>query len=73
MGTGRITSWAHSLRLGVWLIAGVLISMSVGCRAFRDRSSHKQLDQARQLSLRGADALQRKRDYDAELLFSEAL
>lgn len=73
IGARRFAFWADALRVSVWLIVGVLICLSAGCRAFRDRSSHKQLDQARQLSLRGADALQRKRDYDAELLFSEAL
>lgn len=40
---------------------------------FRQRASNEELVQARQLSLRGADALQRSRDADAELLFSEAL
>jgi tetratricopeptide (TPR) repeat protein len=45
----------------------------VGCRGFAQRKSNSQLVTARQLSLRGADALQRSREQDAELLFSEAL
>ncbi|XZE42963.1 tetratricopeptide repeat protein [Pirellulaceae bacterium SH467] len=46
---------------------------SVGCRSLRDRSANQKLVQARQLSLRGTDAIQRERYQDAELLFSEAL
>jgi tetratricopeptide (TPR) repeat protein len=52
---------------GLFLIAGG------GCRAFRSEGTNKSLVTARQLSLRGADALQRSRSQDAELLFSQAL
>lgn len=45
----------------------------LGCRAFRGDTTNKPLVSARQLSLRGADALQRSRYQDAELLFSQAL
>jgi tetratricopeptide (TPR) repeat protein len=44
-----------------------------GCGILRNRTENKQLVHARQLSLRGADALQRSRSQDAELLFSEAI
>jgi tetratricopeptide (TPR) repeat protein len=62
-----------------WMSAPVLLavlllsSASLGCRAFRGETSNKSLVTARQLSLRGADALQRSRQQDAELLFSQAL
>jgi tetratricopeptide (TPR) repeat protein len=51
----------------------MLVLPSSGCRIFRNRSDNPQLIQARQLSLRGTDALQRSRNQDAELLFSEAI
>jgi tetratricopeptide (TPR) repeat protein len=44
-----------------------------GCRAFRGDTTNKPLVTARQLSLRGAEAMQRSRYQDAELLFSQAL
>ncbi len=44
-----------------------------GCRSLTHGSSNQQLLKARQLSLRGADALERSREQDAELLFSQAL
>jgi len=50
-----------------------IASINFGCRGFVQRKSNSQLVAARQLSLRGADALQRTRQQDAELLFSEAL
>lgn len=52
---------------------GIVVMASVGCRSLRDRSANQKLVQARQLSLRGTDAIQRERYQDAELLFSEAL
>lgn len=45
----------------------------VGCRAFRGAGRDTPLSHARQLSLRGADALERQRFQDAESLFSEAI
>ena len=51
----------------------VVLTIHSGCRNFVQRKSNSQLVAARQLSLRGADALQRSRTHDAELLFSEAL
>lgn len=51
----------------------LLVGSEVGCRAFRGTPTNKPLVSARQLSLRGADALQRDRYSDAELLFSQAL
>jgi tetratricopeptide (TPR) repeat protein len=51
---------------------GIALSLS-GCGILRNRTENKQLVHARQLSLRGADALQRARSQDAELLFSEAI
>lgn len=54
-------------------LGGVVVLTSMGCRSLRDRSANQKLVQARQLSLRGTDAIQRQRYQDAELLFSEAL
>ncbi|MCU0719617.1 MAG: tetratricopeptide repeat protein [Pirellula sp.] len=51
----------------------ILLFSFAGCRILRNRTENKQLVHARQLSLRGADALQRSRSQDAELLFSEAI
>ena len=56
-----------------WLVVLLFASINVGCRNFVQRKSNSQLVAARQLSLRGADALQRSRQEDAEVLFSEAL
>ncbi len=58
-----------------WLcvVIGLLAHVSVGCRSLANRNANSQLVAARQLSLRGADALQRSRSQDAELLFAEAL
>jgi tetratricopeptide (TPR) repeat protein len=54
---------------------GMAISLvaNSGCRVFRGYGTNPSLVTARQLSLRGADALQRSRTQDAELLFSQAL
>jgi tetratricopeptide (TPR) repeat protein len=57
--------------LWVWFCFG--ISLSLGCHTLVQRKSNSQLVAARQLSLRGADAMQRSRQQDAEMLFSEAL
>lgn len=65
--------WVH---IGWFTINALLASFmaaSVGCRGLAQRTTNTQLVSARQLSLRGADALQRSRDQDAEILFSEAL
>jgi tetratricopeptide (TPR) repeat protein len=56
------------------LLAGVLaILMFAGCRMLGNNSRNQSLVHARQLSLRGTDALHRDREQDAELLFSQAL
>ena len=56
-----------------WLCIALIASLNSGCRSFVQRTSNSPLVAARQLSLRGADALQRSRQQDAEILFSEAL
>lgn len=59
---------------GLFLVLAVVWSIHLlGCRGFSQRNSNSQLVAARQLSLRGADALERSRQQDAEVLFSEAL
>jgi Tfp pilus assembly protein PilF len=58
--------WACVLAWGVLLVSGG------GCRVLRSRDT-KDLSVARQLSLRGADALQQRKYSDAESLFVEAL
>lgn len=71
------TRQTSSLRRRVTSVVCTMISLlvvsEVGCRAFRGTPTNKPLVSARQLSLRGADALQRDRYSDAELLFSQAL
>ncbi len=59
-----------------WLLiafACCILEMQSGCRVLRRRAERAELDNARQLSLRGTDALDRDRYQDAELLFAEAL
>ena len=56
-----------------WLCLCLQFVTSLGCRSYAQRKSNSQLVAARQLSLRGADAMQRSREQDAEMLFSEAL
>jgi tetratricopeptide (TPR) repeat protein len=56
-----------------WVLAGFVCFASFGCRGFVQQKSSSQLVAARQLSLRGAAAMQRSRQQDAEMLFSEAL
>ena len=63
-GLGIVLFWA-------WVC--LYCSTGLGCRSFVQAKSNSQLVQARLLSLRGADALQRSRQQDAEMLFSEAL
>ena len=56
------------------MLIGILaICMPSGCRMLVSNSRNQSLLTARQLSLRGTDALQRGRPQDAELLFSQAL
>lgn len=55
------------------LLVGLCILGSTGCRVFRGAGRETPLANARQLSLRGADALDRQRFQDAECLFSEAI
>ncbi len=57
----------------LWVCVLLTCVTGLGCRSFVQRKSNLQLEAARQLSLRGADALQRSRQQDAEMLFSEAL
>jgi tetratricopeptide (TPR) repeat protein len=72
---GRINAFRSRwwTRCALGLLVGLVVYMSGGCRAFRVDGTNKSLVTARQLSLRGADALQRSRTQDAELLFSQAL
>jgi tetratricopeptide (TPR) repeat protein len=51
----------------------MLLCFLAGCRVMTNSSRNQSLLTARQLSLRGTDALQRGRGQDAELLFSQAL
>lgn len=57
----------------LWVWVFLICGSGVGCHTLVHRKSDSQLVAARQLSLRGADALQRSRQQDAEILFSEAL
>lgn len=65
---GSVRAW-----LAVWISVALLPALVPGCRALTSGQTNKPLVSARQLSLRGADALQRGRDQDAELLFSQSL
>ena len=56
-----------------WVYAFSIVNTGLGCRSLVQHKSNSQLVAARQLSLRGADAMQRSRQQDAEMLFSEAL
>lgn len=61
---------------GLWVVglsSLLLVASSVGCRALRNGRQTRALATARQLSLRGADALQQQKWNDAEMLFSEAI
>lgn len=72
----RCRSTSPTQRHSTWIVCAIIVLLvggEVGCRAFRGTPSNKPLVSARQLSLRGADALQRDRYSDAELLFSQAL
>ncbi len=55
-----------------WGAALIMICLG-GCRTLRDNRQAKQLTSARQISLRGAEALQQQKWSDAESLFAEAL
>ena len=63
--------------LSVYCLRLVLIVIccycSTGCSALRANRQTRELTAARQLSLRGAEALQQKKYGDAESLFSEAI
>lgn len=60
--------------LGVWAILWLgATTMATGCRSFPARNRELGMTEARQFSLRGADALQLNKFDDAEALFSEAL
>ena len=56
-----------------WVLTSLICLQNAGCRGLVQQKSNSQLVAARQLSLRGASALQRSREQDAEMLFSEAL
>lgn len=58
------------LRLALACVVG---SSCLGCRSLRPGQHTRDLLTARQLSLRGADALQQEKWSDAEALFAEAL
>lgn len=68
-GVFAYACWPNS----VWFWVIVCMVMLSGCRAFRGGSRDSPLSNARQLSLRGADALDRQRYQDAESLFTEAI
>ncbi len=57
----------------LWFFASFWLCSGLGCRSFVQAKSNSQLVAARELSRRGADAMQRSRPHDAEMLFSEAL
>jgi tetratricopeptide (TPR) repeat protein len=59
--------------VGVCIFWFVMFVSANGCRAFVHHKSNSQLVAARQLSLRGTEALERAKNQDAEVLFSEAL
>lgn len=70
IGKGWVTFFDRSF---VFCLGAIALLSFAGCGILRNRTENKQLVHARQLSLRGADALQRSRSQDAELLFSEAI
>ncbi|MFN5104013.1 MAG: tetratricopeptide repeat protein [Planctomycetota bacterium] len=55
------------------LFSIIALALFPGCRMFVSNARNQSLLTARQLSLRGTDAMQRGRGQDAELLFSQAL
>jgi len=55
------------------LFSIIALAVFPGCRMFVNNGRNQSLLTARQLSLRGTDAMQRGRGQDAELLFSQAL
>lgn len=58
----------------LWLILAIAICPHLGCRSFGQRKPNPvSLANARQLRLRGADALQQQKYSDAEALFAESL
>ncbi len=61
----------QSDRLAAWMF--LLLVCTVGCRALRSNRQTRELAAARQMSLRGAEALQQKKFSDAESLFAEAI
>jgi tetratricopeptide (TPR) repeat protein len=63
----------HRLAKQAFRFLLIAMTISTGCRSIVQHKSNTELVAARQLSLRGADALQRSRPQDAEMLFSEAL
>jgi len=56
-----------------WFLVSFGLCSGWGCRSYVQAKSNSQLVAARELSRRGADAMQRSRPQDAEMLFSEAL
>ncbi len=73
MGYHLAIEWGASGAHVFLFLALCLTGFSGGCRTLRDRGINQPLNHARQLSLRGTDAIERQRYQDAELLFSEAL
>jgi tetratricopeptide (TPR) repeat protein len=60
-------------RYALFAILTIFCCSLAGCRMLVNNSRNQALLAARQLSLRGTDALERGRQQDAELLFSQAL
>lgn len=67
-----VECWRTSILL--WLLLPLAVCPNLGCRAFGQRKPNAvSLATARQLRLRGADALQQQKFSDAEALFTESL
>jgi Tfp pilus assembly protein PilF len=71
----KASSTKHSLLLDCISVAiGLVVCLNCfGCRVIRDKRQARELNAARQISRRGADALQQNKFSDAESLFGEAL
>ncbi|MFO0941907.1 MAG: tetratricopeptide repeat protein [Pirellulales bacterium] len=66
--------WKLHRSVFLWLILVIAICPFLGCRSFGQRKPNPMsMAAARQLRLRGADALQQQKYSDAEALFAESL
>ena len=73
--THPATRWAASARRELALAAAIVATVAVasGCSSFSRKPLAENVVAARQLSLRGTDALQRGRSDEAESLFGKAI